>query len=376
MRHETQNVVFRNTMAFRVDQLRKLIREALGNAYKILGVSPSASQDEIKSAFRRLIAAKHPDKHPGDQKAADEFKKISAAWNQIGDADKRKTYNLKGDRFVDDTGPVTTPSGSPSAKKPDTGEAWRPKQNPFDAERERARRYRERQEADDAERARARANQRSQQAPPPRPGILQKRTFVNYTGTSRKFWSVEPRLPNPTVIEAERYYARVTWGRIGTLGQAQTKSFPSRESMMTWIQTMISSKLAKGYAERNAQQAPPPPPKPSERAAAGNTHNKPKPEPKTTTAKPGKTGEYRIYGKKGSAPVHTRFGGKVYVPHKTSRFKNGDRAKVGLGSDGRLSVNRPSDNWTQVWDASNESVNIMIDELVAQYLVEIVTRIL
>src|SRR3954471_10097094 len=61
--------------------------------YAVLGVSASASQDEIKKQYRKLAAKHHPDKNQGDPKAADRFKEISEAYQVIGDADKRKQYD-------------------------------------------------------------------------------------------------------------------------------------------------------------------------------------------------------------------------------------------------------------------------------------------
>ena len=61
--------------------------------YAVLGVSASASQDEIKKQYRKLAAKHHPDKNPTDSKAADRFKDISEAYQVLGDAEKRKQYD-------------------------------------------------------------------------------------------------------------------------------------------------------------------------------------------------------------------------------------------------------------------------------------------
>src|SRR3954468_25083033 len=61
--------------------------------YAVLGVSASATQDEIKKQYRKLAAKHHPDKNQGDPKAADRFKEISEAYQVIGDAEKRKQYD-------------------------------------------------------------------------------------------------------------------------------------------------------------------------------------------------------------------------------------------------------------------------------------------
>jgi molecular chaperone DnaJ len=61
--------------------------------YKALGVSKSASQDEIKKAYRKLARKYHPDRNPGDKEAEDRFKEISAAYDVLSDPEKRKEYD-------------------------------------------------------------------------------------------------------------------------------------------------------------------------------------------------------------------------------------------------------------------------------------------
>jgi molecular chaperone DnaJ len=61
--------------------------------YKILGVPDSASAKEITRAYRKLARENHPDAKPGDASAEERFKEISAAYDVIGDAEKRKEYD-------------------------------------------------------------------------------------------------------------------------------------------------------------------------------------------------------------------------------------------------------------------------------------------
>ena len=63
--------------------------------YAVLGVSKTASTDEIKKAYRTLAFKYHPDRNPGDKGAEEKFKAINAAYDVLGDETKRSQY----DRF-------------------------------------------------------------------------------------------------------------------------------------------------------------------------------------------------------------------------------------------------------------------------------------
>lgn len=61
--------------------------------YTVLGVARTATDDEITKAFRKLAKDSHPDLHPGDKSAVERFKKISGAYDIVGDPEKRKRYD-------------------------------------------------------------------------------------------------------------------------------------------------------------------------------------------------------------------------------------------------------------------------------------------
>lgn len=67
--------------------------ESMDDPYKILGLDKSASEADLKSAYRKLAKKHHPDMHPDDPKMAEKFKEISAAYKILSDADLRRRYD-------------------------------------------------------------------------------------------------------------------------------------------------------------------------------------------------------------------------------------------------------------------------------------------
>ena len=61
--------------------------------YAILGISKTATDAEIKKAYRKLAMQYHPDKNPGNKEAEEKFKKIADAYAVLGDPEKRKDYD-------------------------------------------------------------------------------------------------------------------------------------------------------------------------------------------------------------------------------------------------------------------------------------------
>src|SRR5436190_4036499 len=72
----------------------------MSTLYDTLGVSKSASADEIKKAYRKLAREHHPDRNPGDASAEEKFKEVQHAYDVLSDGEKRKQY----DRFGSQNG--------------------------------------------------------------------------------------------------------------------------------------------------------------------------------------------------------------------------------------------------------------------------------
>ncbi len=78
--------------------------------YAILGVDKSASQDEIKKAYRKLAKQHHPDVNKGDKASEAKFKDVGEAYEVLGDAEKRKKYDMFGSQAQFSNGTDFDPS--------------------------------------------------------------------------------------------------------------------------------------------------------------------------------------------------------------------------------------------------------------------------
>src|SRR6059058_4729377 len=94
--------------------------------YKVLGVSKSASAEDIKKAFRKLARRYHPDVNPGDKKSEEKFKEINEAYEVLSDVTKRRKYDTLGPNWQEQFGP---PSGAGRRSYTYSG---RPSSTPFD----------------------------------------------------------------------------------------------------------------------------------------------------------------------------------------------------------------------------------------------------
>lgn len=63
------------------------------NPYDVLGIKPEASAEDVQKAFRKLAKKHHPDLNPGNKKAGEHFARISAAYDILGDPDKRARFD-------------------------------------------------------------------------------------------------------------------------------------------------------------------------------------------------------------------------------------------------------------------------------------------
>ena len=78
----------------------------MANPYETLGVASNASQDDVRKAYRKAAKETHPDLNPGKPEAEKRFKELNAAYDVIGDADKRKRYDAG---EIDETGAERQP---------------------------------------------------------------------------------------------------------------------------------------------------------------------------------------------------------------------------------------------------------------------------
>ena len=70
------------------------------NHYDVLGISRSASEKEIRQAYRKLAREYHPDVNRGDESSEEKFKQINEAYSVLSDRDKRRKYDRYGDQWM------------------------------------------------------------------------------------------------------------------------------------------------------------------------------------------------------------------------------------------------------------------------------------
>lgn len=74
-----------------------VLSKAGRNFYKILGVQRSATQKEIKKAYKALSLKFHPDKNPGNAEAREKYQEINDAYEALGNEEKRRKYDWHGE---------------------------------------------------------------------------------------------------------------------------------------------------------------------------------------------------------------------------------------------------------------------------------------
>jgi molecular chaperone DnaJ len=102
--------------------------------YQVLGVPKNASAADVKKAYRKLAQRYHPDTNPGDKDAEERFKEVSAAYDVLGDGDKRKQYDQVRDMAASGFGGFGRGAGAGWPGGGTGGQRVRVEGFPYDAE--------------------------------------------------------------------------------------------------------------------------------------------------------------------------------------------------------------------------------------------------
>lgn len=100
--------------------------------YGVVGVSPSASQEQIRSQYRILVRKYHPDLHPGDASAARMMERVNAAYDVLGSPEERRQYDAEISASSQSWGETAAPSsyGQPAYGSPAAGAGLQSTWNP------------------------------------------------------------------------------------------------------------------------------------------------------------------------------------------------------------------------------------------------------
>lgn len=82
--------------------------------YEVLGVSPAASRQEVRAAYLRVVREHHPDHRPGDATSEETVRAANAAWEVLGDDDRRAAY----DRLRTARRARAAPQGTSAVRRP------------------------------------------------------------------------------------------------------------------------------------------------------------------------------------------------------------------------------------------------------------------
>lgn len=363
-------------MRFNVNLVRRLIQEAILNAYQVLGLSPGASEAEVKAAWKKLALQNHPDRGGSHGKMVD----INNAKDRLLNKVQMDRHGASFKGYEAPGAPSARPAPQPpppaqSGPSPAGGafksctycgrRIWIPSQtgkfiNHFTREG-----GSEKCPFSSMPPPPPQAQREPPRSANPRPSQQRSRVrrFEFTGGTSNKFWEVS--MPTP-------YRVATKWGRIGSDGQTQIKSFDSLVTALEHFNRVIDEKLRKGYREVTGPEAAP----------------NPTPGGAAPQAAGGKT--YKVYGSikdrnRERYYPHTRVKGTAYAPMGTlrqrSRFHQDDKVGVDIRPSGKARVSGkvkdysrrpPTDvDHTQQWDPVEETLLRAIDEAVVTQLFEV-----